>query len=673
MLIRSQVLTLFMMACLLSPDVFSQDSKPQPAIILADSLMNDGRYEDAIASYVEFIDSAGKRGDEEIALLAGVYEKIALCYYSLDKYNETIEWFKKTLDLQKESGDLENVANTLNNIGLNYKILGKYDQAIEYYKEAIAIDEQLGNKSGIAKTCNNIGMVYRSWSEYDQAIEYFEKSLRLKNELADRQGVSTTLNNIGLVYTEWQKYDQAILNFKESLSVEEAEGNNKEIANRLNNLGRVYFKLNQLDTALAYFQNALQIQLKLNGVSQAALIYNNIGKIYIQKGKYPEALSYLSSALEIYTGLGMESELSTVLANLGDLNRILGNHGLALKLIDSSSSIARRLHHLTQLQQNYLFYSNLYSDQKNFEKSLEYYRKYTEMKDSVFTTEILSQLSDFQVKYEKEKDQARILMLEKENLRKTLQRNAYMFTGLAVLILAAFLVLYFRQRSVHVRIISEQKIQHLEEEKKLIAAKLLVEGQEEERKRIATELHDGLGVLLSATKLQFSIIHDKSPENKELIEKATRMLEQATGDVRKISHNMMPGLLTKLGFYEAVEDLCEKVSDSGEIRAVCTIDGDKERLAENREIMLYRIVQEMVNNTIKHARAKNIMLNISVKSGGMDVVYSDNGIGFDLDEMMNSKSIGLKSIQSRVNFLNGHLEIDTKPGAGVKYSVRLSL
>jgi signal transduction histidine kinase len=238
-------------------------------------------------------------------------------------------------------------------------------------------------------------------------------------------------------------------------------------------------------------------------------------------------------------------------------------------------------------------------------------------------------------------------------------------------VLALFIIIYFRQKSAHQRVVSEQKIRQLEEEKKLMGAKLLVEGQEEERKRIATELHDGLGVLLSATKMQFSTISDKSPENKVLIDKATRMLEQASGDVRKISHNMMPGLLTKLGFFEAAEDLFEHIGDTEGLNAVCTISGSQERLAENKEIMLYRIVQEMVNNTLKHAEAKNIELQIDVNQGIMDIKYSDDGKGFDLLQKLESESIGLKSIQSRVNFLNGKLDLASNPGEGVRYVLQI--
>ena len=197
--------------------------------------------------------------------------------------------------------------------------------------------------------------------------------------------------------------------------------------------------------------------------------------------------------------------------------------------------------------------------------------------------------------------------------------------------------------------------------------------QEEERKRIAQDLHDGLGVLLSAAKMQFTSIKDTRPENKPLIEKATKLLEQATGDVRKISHNMMPGLLTKLGLYEAVEDLLEDVSDTEGIDARAEITGSRDRLPENKEIMLYRIIQEMVNNTLKHAGANNISLQLQVLPDHIDIKYSDDGKGFDVKEKLASESIGLKGIQSRVNFLNGTVNIESKPGERTKYLIQVPI
>jgi signal transduction histidine kinase len=282
------------------------------------------------------------------------------------------------------------------------------------------------------------------------------------------------------------------------------------------------------------------------------------------------------------------------------------------------------------------------------------------------------------LKFEKEQDQARILALEKENLEKdldlkqrTIQRNAFIFTVFAVIALAVFLFLYVRQKRKKDGIIAQQKIHELEEEKKLMAAMSLMEGQEEERKRIAIELHDGLGVLLSATKMQFTSIKDTSPENLPMIERATQLLEQASGDVRKISHNMMPGLLTKLGLYEAIEDLFENINYKENLKAQCIIPEGMKRLPENREIMLYRIIQEMVNNTLKHASAKSIKLQFLELKEKLELQYSDDGKGFEVDKKLEAKSLGLKSIQSRVNFLKGTMIIESRPGQGTSYTIQI--
>ncbi len=186
-------------------------------------------------------------------------------------------------------------------------------------------------------------------------------------------------------------------------------------------------------------------------------------------------------------------------------------------------------------------------------------------------------------------------------------------------------------------------------------------------------MHDGLGVLLSTAKMQFTAIKDQAPENRSLIQRAVKLLEQATGDVRKISHNMMPGLLTKFGLYDAVEELFEQLADTKELSVDVEIHGDKKRLPENTEIMLYRIIQELVNNTLKHAKASNVAIQIIVLSQQLSIDYSDDGVGFDIEETLVRKSVGLTSINSRVNFLNGNIDIQSKPGKGVQFHITIPL
>jgi signal transduction histidine kinase len=280
-------------------------------------------------------------------------------------------------------------------------------------------------------------------------------------------------------------------------------------------------------------------------------------------------------------------------------------------------------------------------------------------------------INDLELKYEKKEHEAKILVLENDNLKKgisirekTTQRNIISYTALGVFIFVILLFAFYRQRVNKNRIIAQQQIKQLEEEKKLLAARSLVEGQEEERKRIAKDLHDGIGVLLSTAKMQFTALKDKNPENKDLVDKAGKLLEQASVDVRRISHNMMPGLLTKFGLNEALADLFEQLDETPDLSAKVDTNKEDIRLAENQEIMLYRIIQELVYNTLKHAGAKNISLNLNFADDTLNLHYADDGVGFEMDKQTESISIGLKGIESRVSFLGGEVNMESETGNG---------
>jgi two-component system, NarL family, sensor kinase len=298
---------------------------------------------------------------------------------------------------------------------------------------------------------------------------------------------------------------------------------------------------------------------------------------------------------------------------------------------------------------------------------------HSERKDSMFKLEKERVLAELKQYYENEEDQASILRLEKDGLKKKIQRNSLFYSILGLIMVSLYGFLIFRHKLSKTKMLSEQKIIQLEKEQKLMTARNVVEGQEEERKRIATELHDGLGVILSATKMQFSAVRCNDSNDLKIVDKAIRLIEQANSEVRRISHNMMPGLLTKLGIYEALEELFENLVDCKEINARLEIEGDRRRLSENNEIMIYRIIQEMVNNTLKYGNASNIDLIIIISELKLTIHYSEDGNGFNLEKLIASgyKSIGLKSIESRVGFLNGSVSLETSPGKGVDYLIMM--
>jgi len=549
-----------------------------------------------------------------------------------------------------------------------------FELAIDYARKSIDYFFRGMDPKLQISVFNNMGTIFRNINEYDSAAIYYLKALTICEKQEDLIKIAIVVNNLGDVYLETGHFETAEEYYNKALAINlENEGGEASIAMNYINLGRLAVARENYPQAEEFYRKAQEIHRSLGDSLSIYHSYNNFGDLYYNQEKYSLALDYFKNAYQGYRGVGFIKGIVVAMGNLTATNLALGNYNEAIRMNDSCVALTLKIGNKDLRMDAYKNMSENLLKTGDYKGSREYLDKYIILKDSIYEFKRSKLIYDLVIKYEKEKNEARILTLEKENLQKTIQRNSILYSGLGLLIMALFAVIFFRHKSIKDRIISQQMIRQLEEEKKLMIAKMMIEGQEEERKRIARELHDGLGVLLSATKMQFTCIKDTSPENRPMIDKAIQLLEQASGDVRKISHNMMPGLLTKLGFYEAIEDLFDNLNDAGNLQAVLEINGSQERLPENREIMLYRIVQEMVNNTLKYAEAGLIKLIINVYDEYMTMAYSDDGKGFDADKVLaaESSSLGLKSIQSRVNFLNGEVALDSRPGKGVKYSFQI--
>ncbi len=558
--------------------------------------------------------------------------------------------------------------------------LGKYDSANFYYHKSLAIFKLYDKPIGLYSNYDGIAIVFREKSEYDSAMYYFLKAAKICEANNDESNLATIFNNLGWICKTLGQFDDAIRYVNKSLEINRRNNFRYNYALDIQSLGEISIAQDSAEKALKYFKEAEPLMEKIGNTRSIYDLYNNMALAYQNLKNYDLAIKYYTKALSGFNESNILKGSIITMGNLSSLYEINGQPNKALKMQDSVVSLSIR-HGLPDYQLGaYFNISHTYRNLGNYKRAYEYLAKYNSLRDSLFNLEKTKMINDLKLKYEREKDQGHILRLQNENKQKELdlqirtsQRNSILFIALGGLLLIIFIFIYIRQKNIKDKIIADQKILQLEEEKKMMAAKILVEGQEKERKRIAQELHDGLGVLLSTTKIHFATIRDKSPENQALIDKATKMLEQATGDVRKISHNMMPGLLTKLGFFEAVEELFENLEEMEGLNVECQVLGKQFRFDENREIMLYRVIQEIVNNSLKHADAKNITMHIRIMEDNLDISYSDDGKGFDLEEINKNSSIGLKSIQSRLDFLNGQMTVITKPGEGVGYSLNIPI
>ena len=619
----------------------------------------------------------------EISYYHGIIDALYRHGLILNRYG----YYKEGIDTVKKMIALSDSLQRFRDVAKGYWLhssmqseMGEYEEAIDNLRSSLKMYKRIDDSLCMLSVYNSLGNSFRKISEFDSASVYYHSAMKYCEALGHETGLASVLNNLGKTMYSLPKpdFEQAKEYLFRSLSINKKHNRLYNIALNYSHIGNLYNLSHNLDSAFFYYRLCGELNQKVGNKHGLANNYNNIGEVYEKQGDYRKAFDNYKMALSYYRDQDMPEGINVSILNIADIYVEEGKYRLAHIYYDSAIDLAHQYnikHYYSNALQNK---SNAYYRAGDFRNAYDYLERSYDFTDSIYNIETKARLDEMKIKYEREKDQAEILRLEKANLlkdldlkRKTSQRDIYLFTGIGIILVISFLFLYFRQKAAKNRIIAEQRIRQLEEEKKVLAAKALVEGQEEERKRIARELHDGLGVLLSTVKMQFTSIKDKSPENKPMIDKATQLLEQASGDVRKISHNMMPGLLTRFGLFEAVDELFEKVGDTEDIIVEKEIPVEAERLPENKEIMLYRILQEILNNTLKHAGAKKIEIRMEVLPGKLKILYADDGVGFNVEEAENSRSIGLQSIRSRVNFLNGKLNIESRPGKGARYSITI--
>lgn len=616
---------------------------------------------------------------QETIIMDGLREKGRICL-NLGMMDSAQVFCSRSLDMSSKIYDYSRMGNA---IYLQAVIL-LYSEgpsgANKKFKEGYHYYEKGEDSAGMCNALNGAGATYYQMGNPDSAMYYYLEALALSEKIGEEELAGRLYINIALIYDELGEHENSKLYNRKSIPINRKLNRMFYVVNAYNAIGNICIQDEQLDSAWTMYIKCKEISLEHSYTQGLADANNGLGDVANRKKDYSKAKEYFVRARELYSELNIIEGILNTIANIALTEVNLGDYDKGLNTLQEALTIAEEAGYTYRQVEILSKMHDTYSRKGDYRNAYKTAIQWSILQDSVINMDKNDKIAHYETLYQVEKHNAENELLKSESLqkdlvveRRTRQRNTYLFSGTGIVLILVFFFSYYSQRTRKNRIIAEQRILQLEEEKKLLAARSIVEGQEEERKRIAKELHDGLGVLLSSAKMHFTTIRDKTPENKPLIDKATKLLEQATGDVRRISHNMMPGLLTKYGFFEAALDLFEQVDDMEGIHAEVKISGEQERLQENTEIMLYRIIQEMVNNTLKHAKAKNVLLDLQVLPKHLKMIFTDDGLGFSVEERLKSKSMGLTSIQSRVKFLGGTVKINSSIGSGTEYSVNIPI
>lgn len=560
-------------------------------------------------------------------------------------------YFQSQFD--KAIDELEKAARIYKRIGLEKKYIGSQLQmgnvylvrkdnlkAMEYYSVCVTYYEKENDTLGLTNSLTNMGMLLERETEYEKAREMYLRSLALKKAIGDEIGVGKTLLSIGTSYfhsedREDLKKSNEYLNqaMDAFVRLEDPLGMGK----CLSSLGVVQRKLKNYSKALEYYEQSLVIKKRLKDKGGMVTTYSSIGNVYYDLKNYKKAIQYCDSSLVLIEKVKAYAMKETAYntktysyARLGQYEDAYFTQKLWMKVKDSMYSQNRS----KQFDNLLVKYETAVKDNEN--KQLAQENKLTSVQLE------LTELDN---------------RLQKAELSKAAVFRNWLIFGLVLVLLAAYIIWW---RMKFKRNLAEQKLVETEKNKKINAMNSVIEGQENERQRIARELHDSIGSMLSTLKLNFEMLHDTKREGHDKIE---TMIDEVCGEVRKVAHNMMPEALAKFGLNYAIQDITSKVNSSGKI----TIDfiqlGEKSRLETSKELYLYRIVQELISNIIKHAKATEVIVQLNIQKDRVNITVEDNGIGFNPHNSAGD-GIGLKTIKSRISILNGEISIDSFENKG---------
>ena len=320
------------------------------------------------------------------------------------------------------------------------------------------------------------------------------------------------------------------------------------------------------------------------------------------------------------------------------------------------------------------------------EKAFQYQKQFIQINDSLKKEKLQLQINETEVRYQTEKKQKEILKLEKDkqvqsfSIRQKSTLNYFLAGLLAALLIVVFLgyrnLRHRQQLAKQQDELQRQHIRELEKDKQLVIVDSMLKGQEEERSRLAKDLHDGLGGLLSGVKFSLSNMKDNliiTPENMTVFERSLDMLDTSIKELRRVAHNMMPEILTKFGLDEAVKEYCNTINATKLLVVKYQSHGMDMRLDKSVEIIIYRIVQELLNNTMKHSAATEAIVQLVKEEGRLSIIVEDNGKGFDKELPNVNKGAGLSNIQSRVDYLKGRLEIHAEKAKGTLVNIEFNI
>lgn len=555
--------------------------------------------------------------------------------------------------------------------GACLSVKGQFTLSQQYLEEALDLAEKEKNDSVIALIHNGIGNNLFQLGKYAEALEHHFKALEIRERIKDINGITTSKINIGLLYQTQDKLSLAEQYTREALDVAKTNNLAQSKIHALHTLANVYGMENKIKEAMALDEEGITIAETTKNEFAKSMFYDNMANCYqyAEVPDFPKAKEFFLKSLSIDSSFGNKKQMSDTYINLGSLEMTQHRNEAAIPYLKRSIDLSYESGYAEGRKRAFELLADAYRNNGKQDLAFDALQQSVKIKDSLLNLESESKIAELQTIYETEKKQQKIVLQQEQ-----LSKKNYIIYGIATLTLLAGLLGFSYYNRYRLK--QKARLQETIMQQKELATRAVLQAEEGERQRIAKDLHDGIGQMMSAAKMNLSAFESETEfENKEKRQSFTKIIslvDESCKELRNVSHNMMPNALLKNNLAAAIKEFIDKL-DSKKLQVHCYTEGIEERMDANLETVFYRIIQECVNNVIKHAEATTLDISIIKDNEGIDATVEDNGKGFDTSDKSKFEGIGLRNIVTRVEYLKGSVDFDTNPGKGTLVAIHIPI
>ncbi|RYF91955.1 MAG: tetratricopeptide repeat protein [Chitinophagaceae bacterium] len=645
--------------------------------------------------------------------MAGNLHLLGQVSYLLMKYSTAIEQYQRAEKLYAKTNNKHGLSTVYHSIGTAYNDKGDKDLAVEYLLKSLKLQEQLADKSQLRSTQNNLGRVLVDVKNYPEAIRYYEQSMQTSLQNSDWRNLGITQVNVANIYANQSDYKSAVSYLENALVNLKKADYRRGIQAVYNNLGAINLRLGNYDQAILQLNAALDHAKASQSLSGVALIEQNIAYGYAGLKKYDDALAWYNKAEATAISSGADPfTFGEIYNHRASLDSAMSNYASALnyrtRFVNVNNQVLNEKisKQVLELQTKYdtekkEYRINMLSKSDSI-KSLQIANQQLDIKEKLLlisnqnlslldaslqmAQDSLDLIAKSQIILQNELEftqkQKIIQDLDKQKQIQTLllhnkslevSKKNFIIIGISVvtLLLGLYGYSFYKKRSLQQKALMQAELAKQQE----AATIAILTAEEKERKRIASDLHDGVGQLMTAAWLNLQAAQDQLPTQDaaygNLLSKTMLLVNESMKEVRAVSHNMMPNALLKKGLVNAIKEFIHQL-DAAVISINLQTDGLKLSLPSHTETILYRVIQESVNNVVKHAGASRLDISIFNDAAGTDVLIEDNGKGFDVQAALAKENgLGLQNIVSRIQYLHGTVDWDSTPGNGTVIAIHI--